>query len=206
MISKSRLAMGLSKLRVFPNPKIKSEQYATDSEIAATILTQAQMLGDISGKIIADFGAGTGILGIGCLMLGAKKVYFVEQDKEAMPVLRVNVEGLHNSDFKGSSIYFEGRVEDFEITVDTVIQNPPFGTKVRHSDRVFLERAMAVAPVIYSVHKSTTEDFIEAFSSDNGFRISHFWDYELPLRATLKHHKKRVFYTKVRVYRLTKEG
>ena len=88
MITKSKLAIQLSKLKVFETAKIKLEQYPTDSEIAADILWNAFMQHDIEGKVIADLGAGTGVLGIGALLLNAKKVCFVEKDKEAVKLLK----------------------------------------------------------------------------------------------------------------------
>jgi predicted RNA methylase len=38
---------------------------------------------------------------------------------------------------------------------DTVLQNPPFGVQKRNADRRFLEKALDVGNVIYSLHKST---------------------------------------------------
>ena len=64
--SKGALAVILSKLKVFTAPKVRVEQYPTDAEIAAEVLWQAHMKGDI-GKVSADLGCGTGILGIGLL-------------------------------------------------------------------------------------------------------------------------------------------
>ena len=46
-LTKSRLAIILSKLRVFDDPKFIDEQYTVDSEIGATILWNAFMSGDI---------------------------------------------------------------------------------------------------------------------------------------------------------------
>lgn len=45
--SKAQLAVYLSKLKVFDAPKIKEEQYATDSEVAAGMLWNAYMNRDI---------------------------------------------------------------------------------------------------------------------------------------------------------------
>ena len=76
MRSKKELAILLSKLKTFDTPKTHLEQYSTDSEIAADILWFAYQNKDIEGKKIADFGCGTGILGIGALNLGANKILF----------------------------------------------------------------------------------------------------------------------------------
>ena len=73
-MTKTQLAVELSRLKTFQKPKMYLEQYPTDSEIAADMLWSADMQGDIEGKVIADLGAGTGILGIGALILGAKGI------------------------------------------------------------------------------------------------------------------------------------
>ena len=88
MITKSALAIQLSKLNVFTKAKVRLEQYPTDSEIAATMLWDAYMQGHIEDKILADLGSGTGILGIGAILLGAKHVYFVDADREVLDILR----------------------------------------------------------------------------------------------------------------------
>jgi len=72
MHTKSSLAIELSNLNVFSKAKVKLEQYPTDSEIAADVLWNAYMKDELKGKTIADLGCGTGILGIGALLLGAK--------------------------------------------------------------------------------------------------------------------------------------
>ena len=72
-MNQKQLAMQLSKLVSVESKKVQLEQYPTDSEIAAEILWAAFMQGDIEDKSIADFGCGNGILGIGALLLGAKR-------------------------------------------------------------------------------------------------------------------------------------
>ena len=84
MMSKSELAIRLSKLKGFGSPSVALEQYPTDSEMAAELLWSACMRGDVSGKAVADLGCGTGVLGIGCLLMGAEKVFFVDSDGEAL--------------------------------------------------------------------------------------------------------------------------
>ena len=88
--SKSQLAVALSRLKGFAEPDVRHEQYATDSEVAGHMLWNAYMLGDIEGKVIADLGCGTGILGIGATLLGAGKVYFVDMDKKALETAKMS--------------------------------------------------------------------------------------------------------------------
>ena len=79
MITKKQLAILLSKLQVFESPRAELEQYPLDGESASIILWTACQNKDIENKIMADLGCGTGILGLGALLLGAKKVYFIDK-------------------------------------------------------------------------------------------------------------------------------
>jgi putative methylase len=206
MITKSKLAIILSKLNSFCKPKVRDEQYITDSEIAAEVLWNAYNLNDIDRKVIADFGAGTGILGIGALILGAKEIYFVDSDKNALEIAKNNL-NLIKSEFniRGKTKFIYNNINDFEGKTDVVIQNPPFGIKNKHADKVFLEKAFKIAKIIYSLHKSETKRFVRAISNDYGFDISHVWNYEMPLKASYVFHKKRIKRIKVSWFRLKRE-
>ena len=203
--SKSKLAIALSKLEVFMAPKVRAEQYPMDSEIGACVLWNAALLGDIKGKVSVDLGCGTGILGIGALLLGAKKAYFVDSDKEALKTAKENWKKAKSEGLaKGDAVFLCQDIAEFNERVDVVLENPPFGVKVRHSDRAFLEKAFKLAPVIYSFHKSESRGFIEAFSRDNGFKVSHAWDFKFPLKASFEFHKRRIHRIAVSCFRLEK--
>src|SRR3989344_845623 len=120
MLTKKTLAIELSKLKVFEKPKLTGEQYTTDSEIAAEVLHFAYMDHDIKNNIIADLGCGTGILGIGVLLLEAGFVYFVDNDKEAIEILKDNLSKykINKKKYKIINKY----IKDFDENVDVVIQ------------------------------------------------------------------------------------
>ncbi|MBW2997592.1 METTL5 family protein [Candidatus Woesearchaeota archaeon] len=199
--SKSGLAISLSKLDVFPSPKPKLEQYPTDSEIAAEILWFAHMRNDLKGKTVADLGCGTGILGIGALLMGAKKVFFIDTDTAALAVLGNNLNRLKIK--KGFEI-INSDIDLFDKKIDLVLQNPPFGTKTKHLDKEFLKKAFSISDIIYSFHKTSTSRFINAFAEDNDFNITNRWEFDFPLKQTLKFHKKRIQRIKVSCFRLEK--
>lgn len=199
--SKARLAVELSKLKVFEEPDPASEQYPVDSEIGADVLWNAYYQEDIEEKSIADLGCGTGLLGIGALILGAKKVYFVDSDENVLEIAKQNLAKFVDM---GEPEFVHSDISDFSEKVDAVIQNPPFGTKQRHADRDFLIKAFSIADIIYSFHKATSKNFMEKISADNGFRISHYWEYDFPLKATQLFHKKRIHRIKVGCWRLEK--
>lgn len=200
MPSKSQLAIQLSKLKVFDKENVHeiSEQYPTDSETAASLLWNAHMLGDIENKSVADLGAGTGILGIGSILLGAKKVYFVEKDENAIKILKENLCLLDCSNYQ----VIHSDISSFNKKINTVIMNPPFGTREKHADKNFLSKAFEIADVIYSIHLAISKDFLKKFSQDNNKKITHSWDFEIQLKQTLKHHKRKVHRTKVVAVRM----
>ena len=197
--SKARLAVELSKLKGFGNPKLDSEQYLMDSDVGADALWNAYFNDDLKDKTVADLGCGTGILGIGALLLGAAKVIFVDSDENVLDVAKNNL-----SDFipLGESEFLHQDVNDFSRPVDIIIQNPPFGTKQKHADKDFLLAAFKNAKIIYSFHKSTSENFIRQIAADNGFRITHRYDYKYPLKATFLFHKRRIHRIDVSCWRL----
>ncbi|MBN2368483.1 methyltransferase, partial [Candidatus Woesearchaeota archaeon] len=186
-------------LKVFSDPKISLEQYSTDSEIAAEILWFAALKGDIEAKQVGDMGCGTGILGIGCLLLNARKAYFVDKDSQAINTLKENIFKLG---LKRRSIIINKDISDFNERVDTIVQNPPFGVKKEHADKMFLEKAFKIADVIYSFHKIESSRFIESICRDNNFRVSHFFQFEFPLKHCYFFHARKVQHIKVGCWRL----
>lgn len=216
MISKKALAIELSKLEGFYKPKISEEQYTTDSEIAADILWKAYTLGDIYMKGIIDIGCGTGILGIGAGMLGAKIVWLVDKDKNAIDITKRNILKMESESlFKNmSKVKWKYILKDINNekgvgikknnSIDTVIQNPPFGTKIRHNDVIFLEKAAEISKVVYSMHKSETIGYIKNKIIKFGLRLTHIWDYNMPLKNTYLFHSKKNKRIKVSVIRCEK--
>ncbi len=200
-ISKSGLSIILSKLKGFDDPNVRSEQYEIDSEIAGSVLWSALYSEKVRVHTIADLGCGTGILGIGALLLGAKKVYFVDNDENSLKIAKSNLEYVKSciksedskeKAIKGEAVFVCIDIADFNEKVDTVIMNPPFGVKQRHADRIFLGKAIELADTIYSFHKSESKGFIEAFSKDNGFEVVETMDFSWPLKQTMEFHRRRI--------------
>lgn len=206
--SKSGLAVILSQFEGFESPKRGLEQYETESEIAAEVLWNAFFSREIEGKVIADLGAGTGILGIGALLLGAKKVFLVEKDGDALNICKDNlnfIDEKFEEKFSDDVVLVKGDVSLFDERADIVIQNPPFGIRGRkHADRAFLEKAFQISNTVYSFHTIESKPLIEALSKDQGFRIGGYWEFNWPLKNTMKFHKKRIQYIKIGCWKLEK--
>ena len=202
IVSKSGLAIVLSGLRGFQDPKISKEQYLMDSEIGATILWNAYNLGDIKGKVIADFGCGTGLLGIGALLLGCKCVFFVDSDKNALKIAINNISKMKSEGYKtGKAEIIHKEIKEVMIKADVVIQNPPFGTKKKHMDMVFLEKALETSPVVYSFHKSESKAYLERFSAKKNAEITHIWGFKFPLKAVFEFHRRQIHRIDVSCFR-----
>ncbi|KYM99655.1 Methyltransferase-like protein 5 [Cyphomyrmex costatus] len=183
----------LQQLDVFENPKVTLEQYATSAHIASHLLYTAQtQFDDIEGKNVADLGSGCGILSLGAKMLGAEYVVGFEIDSEAVDIQYKNcsdielfVEVIQCDVLQ----YLPGK---FEKYFDTVIMNPPFGTKNNPGiDMKFLEMAIRLSSnVVYSLHKSSTRDYVLSKATQLGARGTVIAELRYDLPRAYKFHKK----------------
>ena len=191
--SKKRLEMVLSRLKGFSNPKVMDEQYNTDASSAAMVIWHSHMKKEIFGKTVADLGCGTGILGIGMLLMGAKKAYFIDKDHEALETCENNLNLMKSEGFSlGDYEIVHAIIDTFAKKTDMVIQNPPFGTKVRHADKEFLVKAFEISDLIYSFHKSETSGFVGALCDDYGYKIAEKIEFAMPLKAQFSFHRRKI--------------
>ncbi|KAL8503219.1 hypothetical protein ACS0TY_022095 [Phlomoides rotata] len=151
----------LGSLTQFDNPKIELEQYPTGPHIASRLLFTAEnSFGDLRDKVVADFGCGCGTLGLAAGLLGAEHIIGYDIDPESIEIASSNAEDLDlNMDFVQCDIR---NLKLSDRTIDTVVMNPPFGTRKKGADMDFLSVALKVASrAVYSLHKSTTRDYIK---------------------------------------------
>jgi putative methylase len=161
-----RLEMTLQRVAGYSSPRPALEQYQTPAPLAARLLYHALMKGDIEGKVVCDLGSGTGVLAIGAALLGAASVKGVDVDKKAVDIAYANAE-LLDADVK----FIVADVKDQTLLevlglCDTVIMNPPFGAQKVHADRPFIDLAISVAPVIYSIFNAGSTQFIKTYTTD----------------------------------------
>ncbi len=202
--SKRDLEIILSKLPGFENPSLQLEQYPTPSHIAAEWVWSMAMKGEVAGKVIVDAGCGPGILGIGLLLLGARKIIFIDKDAEAIRICRQNYQKIQDEYEIGMAEFITHDFSLFDAEAELVVQNPPFGTKQEHADKKFLEKAFAIAPIVYSMHKWSTQKFVEAIAKDFHFTITEVWRYEFPIKATFAFHEKPKQMIDVGLWRMKK--
>ena len=156
LIRKLDLEMLLSQVEPHPSPKPSLEQYTIPADVAATMLyIAAYTHNDIVDKTVLDLGCGTGRLALGAAFLGAEKVVGVDIDKTA---IKVAYENSVKIELKNRVQWIAADIDVVHGKFDTVLQNPPFGVQRRKADRKFLEKALEVGEVIYSLHKSSHKD------------------------------------------------
>lgn len=202
--SKQDLELELSKLKSFQETSLELEQYPTPAHIAAEWIWNMALKGEVSGRIILDAACGPGILGIGLLLMGAKKVYFLDLDQKIMQTCMDNYNKVKEEYELGKAEFIIEDITLFDEQVDIVVQNPPFGTKEKHADKKFLETAFRVSSLVYSMHKHSTKQFVEAISKDHGFVITDFWRYDFPIKSTFAFHRKPVVNVDVGLWRMEK--
>ena len=152
IVRKLDLERFISQVEPHPSPSPSLEQYTISADVATTMLhIAAYANNDIAGKTVLDLGCGTGRLALGAAFLGARQATGVDIDKVAVEA------ALKNSVKTGLRECVQWVAADIDVirgVFDTVLQNPPFGVQRRRADRKFLEKALKVGKMIYSLHKN----------------------------------------------------
>ncbi|OPX62283.1 MULTISPECIES: METTL5 family protein [unclassified Methanoregula] len=196
-----QLEMTLQRLRGFSRPRASLEQYQTPAPLAARLLYHALMKGDIKGKQVADLGCGTGVLAIGAALLGAESVTGMDIDEKALAVARENADLLDAEVAFITADVREGGCRERIGTCDTVVMNPPFGAQKAHADRPFIDCALAVAEVTYSIFNAGSIPFVEAYTARKA-EIDEKIGGSFPIQRTFAFHTKDVQEIEVEILRL----
>jgi len=202
LVRKLDLEKALLQAEPHPSPKAYLEQYTIPVDVAAEILfTAAYIYDDISEKIVADLGCGTGRLAIGAVLLGAAEVVGVDIDKTAVKVAKKNAEKL---DVKEKTEWVAGDIDALYGNFHTVLQNPPFGVQRRRADRKFLVKALQLAPRIYSLHKGGEGNraFIKRFIEGHGGKVTGIFPMKLNIPRLFGFHTKPKHEVEVDLYRI----
>ena len=184
---KKHLEMAIQNVPSHPNPKVDLEQYSTPAVIASDLLWNAYSLDDIVDKKVMDLGCGTGIFAIASMLLGATSAVGVDIDKESIDLA---------SSYCGDVEFICGDVCDLEndFDVDTIFQNPPFGSQKnakKGSDLKFISKAIELSPkVLYSFHMASTEEFLISYFEKNDLEITHIFRYNFPIPKIYEFHTR----------------
>ena len=186
-----------------PKPNIDLEQYPTPPRLAAEVVFNACNLHDsIDGKIVADLGCGCGILSIAALCMGAAEVHAFDIDPLSIEAAKRNLDQLE-FDEEPKIFFHEGDVREIkDFHADTVLMNPPFGTRNKGRDVEFLKVASEISSgAIYSFHKtSTRRHVLEVAAPKLGLKGDVMMEVDFDLKKLYKFHKCDVKAVKVDVY------
>ena len=164
----NQVERAIKALRGFEAPKVPLEQYATDAHLASRMMVlledEYQALEDL---VVADLGCGSGVLTFAASLFSPLAIFAVDIDPAALHVFVSNKELFSNSGYEAEFIepilgdvlrfpnFFRGRV-------DTVISNPPFGTKNNAGvDVEFVKVGLRTGEQVFSLHKTSTRNFLE---------------------------------------------
>ncbi len=189
MFTKKRhLEMALQDIPGHLDPDPDREQYLTPAPIAADLVWNATNQGDVSGLKVLDLGCGTGILALAAALMGAQEVVGVDVDEKAIKIAQKQAKRLEIP-----VRFLTLDVADFTEKADTVIMNPPFGaqrSQRREGDRRFLEKALKLAPVVYSFHLKKTEEFLDKLVKALNGTVTHRFHYSFSLPRIYPFHQE----------------
>jgi len=209
------LEAALGSVAPFARPKTALEQYVTSPHLAARLLRLAEeSFGDIRARSVLDLGCGTGTLSFGASALGASSVVGLDVDREALEIAKCNqevfkedvdpeaVEVIFVETDLRNGLPFARRENDL---FDTVVTNPPFGTKAwPGADLLFVRLALEVAPVAYSLHKTSTRKHLLKHARERGVDGDVVAELRFDLPRTMKFHKRESVDIAVDLIRFTR--
>jgi putative methylase len=188
----------LQQVKPHPAPKVVLEQYSVPADLAAEILFAASYVhDDIQGKSVADLGTGTGRLALGAAILGARHVVGIDVDEASIAI------AFQTSKSSGLQIdWILGDIESLRGHVDTVLMNPPFGTKKPHADIEFLKVALNIGKVVYSIHKSSTRNFLVRWLEEHDHKLDRIISTRIEIPHQFHFHRKKTGHVDVDVFRI----
>jgi len=200
-LSKRQLEIQLGKLKILEKPSLMLEQYPVSSGAASELLYLAGFEhDDLNGRVI-DLGTGTGRLAIGAALMAAEEVVGVDVDEQALALARENAETT-----EVQVEWVQSDIQKIEGEFDAVIMNPPYGTRTIHADTGFLEKAFQLAPVVYSVHKSSTREFLVQFVTRAGWEVDHVRSMKMAIPHLFGFHEKKRATVEVDLYRMVRKA
>ena len=221
-MKKRHLEIILDSLKPHPRPKSYLEQYTIEGKLASEILFFAKE--DILNNFVIDLGCGTGKLAIGAKLLGAKKVLGIDIDKETIEFAKENVKGMAHidivnklnldindcinnivflqEDVKNINENFINKYKPDEEIKNIVIQNPPFGSQKKYADRVFLDKALEIGDVIYTIHNTPTREFVINYIKEKERTITNIFQANFRIPKIYEFHKKKYLEVPVDIYRI----
>jgi len=127
------------------------------------------LLNQIEGSVFVDAYAGTGAVGIEALSRGARHVVFIESNRQAVEVIRQNLESLKATGRARVVKGFAAACKKDMEGADIVFADPPY-TKEREYE-VFLEALSEVTPPLSIIQHSVRFNLGEHYGPISRTRV-----------------------------------
>tara|TARA_B100000780_G_scaffold274052_1_gene238516 strand:- start:3214 stop:3777 length:564 start_codon:yes stop_codon:yes gene_type:complete len=130
-----RIITGNFKGKKILQPKDKTTRPLKDltkESIFNIILHSKKFKVLLENSNILDLFSGSGSFGLECLSRGSKKVIFVENYKEILPILKKNISSMHYEDSTSiieRDIFSQLNFETFRVKFDIIFLDPPYKKK-----------------------------------------------------------------------------
>ncbi|MEM3851926.1 MAG: METTL5 family protein [Methanomassiliicoccales archaeon] len=200
---KKELEFKLQELKTYTNPKPSLEQYTTPADIASSMIYEAALAGDITGRKVADLGCGVGTLSIGAALMGAAMVWGFDYDREAIQIARENASKILGVENQGRILFQEKDIAEVEGDFDTVVQNPPFGAQSRNADIPFIRKAAELADVIYTLYPESNASFMDRLAADAGLKVAIKSRFMYRMKRQFEFHTHKEITFGLILYKLT---
>lgn len=151
---------------------------------------------ELEGNVI-DLGTGTGRLAIGAALMGAKHVVGIDTDEKLIELARENAQSV-----AVDVQWIVSDISQVEGRFDTVIMNPPYGTRTSHADTKFLKKSFGLAPIVYSIHKAPTRKFLFEFVKKSNREVLEVREMTLQIPHLFSFHTKKWRDVNVDIYRI----
>jgi putative methylase len=190
MSSVSALAQRLAVVAGFESPQVSLEQYRTPPGLAARLVHDADLQGDIEDRFVVDLGTGTGMLALAAALRGPTAVVGIDIDADPLSTARENERRVATA---ADVSWLRADATDAPLSTDeetTLVMNPPFGAQNEneHADRAFLATAARISNVSYSIHNAGSEAFVDSFAADNRGEVTRKFRAELDLPRQFDFH------------------
>ncbi len=186
----TQLLTYVKEIQSFSEPQIFREQYSLPNDLIAFILTLISE--DLLNKNVIDFGCGTGRLTIPISKFFAARVLGVDIDYKSVKSINIWKEKEKLLiDLLITPIEFL-ELDNWSKMFDITVMNPPFGTKRRRIDVIFLEKALIGSKTVISIHKSnnSTRKLLKSIGNEYGKENEILATISFPIPALFPYHRK----------------
>ncbi|MBL6732595.1 MAG: methyltransferase [Candidatus Poseidoniaceae archaeon] len=209
MLRPKHLAIELSKLQQHPQHSVELEQYSTEGDLASFFVLAIDQLDLLEGKTVVDIGAGNGVLGLGCAMIGASNVVLVEGDQAVVTVANENslkVMNKHNCSIETVQCMVGKEAAPEYLEVDIVVMNPPWGFQSPRADRPLLEYGFSLQPKSMYVLHSQQAGHLKAIAKTHGYDWEVVFESNFRLPPKYSHQSRKMGETQIKCWRFHLPG